>query len=119
MPDERRRPDHPRVPVQVPALTTPVDAIWNPSSTEARNLSQSGVLLQPASQISVGATVRVTLRLQRRTPLTLVGRVAWTRPDPGQDTWALGVEFAGELSGDMVTEIALDGPEPPPEAPPA
>jgi hypothetical protein len=50
--------------------------------------------------------VRVTLRLSRRPPLTLIGTVAWTRPHPDFPGWALGIRFDAELPGEMVAEIA-------------
>ncbi len=103
---ERRRPRHPRFPVRVPAATAPVDAVWEARPAEARNLSSGGVMLQAADIVAAGTRVRVTLRLRKREPLTLVGKVTWSQQHPDIFGWAIGIEFEGEIPGEMVAEIA-------------
>lgn len=106
MPLNRRRPSHTRFPLKVPAVTEPVEAAGGPEPGEARDLSRSGLGLRLKTLLVAGAPVRVTLRLRRRSPLTLMGTVAWVRPHLGSRGWALGIQFSEELPGDMVVEIA-------------
>lgn len=102
----RRRPSHHRFPLRVSAVTEPVERLGGPSQAEAWDLSRGGVGLRVEQAIVAGASMRVTLRLNRRPPLTLVGTIAWVRPHPDLPGWAVGVRFDEELSGEMVVEIA-------------
>lgn len=117
MPFNRRRPIHTRFPIQVPAVTEPVETPGGPDLGEARNLSRSGICLRLEKAIPPGAQVRVTLRLHRRQPLTLTGTVVWVQPHPDLPGWALGIRFDEELPGEMVVEIA-DEEHPPWATPP-
>jgi len=114
----RRRENHPRFPIRVPAVSEPMETPGRPEPAEAQDLSRGGMLLQLAQALAPGAPVRVTLSLQRRPPLVLEGTVAWVRPDPDVPGWALGIRFAGELPGELVAEIALEE-HPPWGRPPA
>jgi PilZ domain len=113
----RRRPGQVRVPVRVPALTETVDSPGPPDVGEAQDLSAGGIALRLAKAVVLGAAVRVTLRLRRRAPLSLAGKVVWVRPHPDLPGWMLGIQFGDELSGEMVAEIADE--EHPPWAPAA
>ncbi|MBI3988140.1 MAG: PilZ domain-containing protein [candidate division NC10 bacterium] len=106
VPLNRRRASHIRFPVRVPTVTEPVGAAADPDLGDVQNLSRSGVLLRLEKAITPGAPVRVTLRLHRRPPLTLMGTVVWVQPHPDFPGWALGIQFGEELPGEMVAEIA-------------
>jgi hypothetical protein len=102
----RRRTGHFRLPIRVPAVLDAIDGRAGRGRGEAQDLSSGGALLCLEQGIPPGTPVRVTLRLSRRPPLTLIGTVAWTRPHPDFPGWALGIRFDAELPGEMVAEIA-------------
>lgn len=106
MPSNRRRAGHARFPVRAPAVTEPVGTAGGPDVGEAQDLSAGGVAVRLAKAMKPGSPVRVTLRLHRRSSLTLVGTVVWVRPHPDLPGWALGIRFGEELAGEMVAEIA-------------
>jgi hypothetical protein len=64
-----------------------------------------------------GASVRATLRLSQRPPLTLIGTIVWIQPHPDFPGWALGIRFDTDLPLEMVGEIA-DAEYPPWTSPP-
>ena len=117
MPFNRRRPGQPRLPLLIPAVTEQVGTPGDPELGEAQNLSPSGVALRLEKALAPGAAVRVTLRLRRRPPLTLLGTVLWVRPHPDLPGWALGIRFDADLPGELVAEIGDE--EHPPWAAPA
>jgi hypothetical protein len=102
----RRRPGEVRIPVRVPAVTEAVDSAHSPDVGEAQDLSAGGMAVRLAKAMVPGAAVRVTLRLRRRAPLTLSGRVVWVQPHPDLPGWLLGIRFGETLPGEMVAEIA-------------
>ncbi len=112
IPWSRRRPDHPRFPLEVPTLATTAMPIEETAEGECLDLSRGGVGLRLGRDVAVGAPVRLTLRLKRQPPLTVQGRIAWIRPHPDFPGWAVGVQFHEELDGELVAEIA-DGEYPP------
>ncbi len=98
---------HTRLPVRVPAVSEPLGAAGDAEVGETENLSQSGIRLRlPTDAFVPGVPIRVTLRLQRRSPLTLTGRVVWVRPHPDLRGWAVGIQLGEHLSEEMVIEIA-------------
>ena len=98
---------HTRLPLRVPAVSESLGAAGDPEMGETENLSQTGMLLRlPTDALVPGAPIRVTLRLHRRSPLTLTGRVAWVRPHPDLRGWAVGIQLGEHLSEEMVIEIA-------------
>ena len=105
-PLNRRRPGQFRLPIRVPAVTEAIGACPVCRRGEAQDLSPGGALLCLEQGIPPGTPVRVTLRLSRRPPLTLIGTVVWTRPHSDIPGWALGIRFDADLPGEMVAEIA-------------
>jgi hypothetical protein len=112
----RRRAGQARLPLRVPVVAEPVERPEGPETGEAQDLSAGGVALRLARALAPGASVRVTLRLRRRPPISLKGTVAWVRPHPDFPGWSLGIRFGEELPGEMVAEIA-DEEHPPWAAP--
>jgi len=106
---------HTRLPVRVPAASEPLGAAGDPELGETENLSQTGIRLRLPNALLPGVPIRVTLRLHRRFPLTLMGRVVWVRPHPDLLGWAVGIQFGEHLPEEMVIEIA-DEEHPPWEA---
>lgn len=98
---DRRRTGHPRLPIRVPVVFDAIDG-----HGEAQDLSPGGALVRMEQALPPGASVRITLRLSQRAPLTLVGVVAWIQPHPDFPGWALGIRFDAELPGEVVAEIA-------------
>jgi hypothetical protein len=103
---------YPRLPLRVPVMSEPLDETGVPLQGESQNLSQGGILLRLPRGVTPRAPVRVTLQLQARGPLVLTGRVVWIRPHPDLPGWAVGVEFAEELS-DHVFLAIIDEEDPP------
>jgi hypothetical protein len=98
---DRRRTGHTRLPIRVPVVFDAIDG-----RGEAQDLSPGGALVRLEQALPPGASVRITLHLSQRAPLTLVGAVAWIRPHPDFPGWALGIRFDAELPGEMVADIA-------------
>jgi hypothetical protein len=101
---DRRRTGHPRLPIRVPIVLDTVDE--RAGRGEAQDLSPGEALVRLEQALPPGASVRVTLRLSQRAPLTLVGTVVWIQPYRDFPGWALGIRFDAELPGEMVAEIA-------------
>ncbi len=72
----------------------------------ARNLSRGGALLRLSESVILGAPVRVTLNLRRRTQLSLMGKAAWVRPIQDLPGWEMGIQFDEDLPEELVLEIA-------------
>ena len=112
MPNEgdvsRRRPADPRHPVQVPATVEAAVTVGLPQPGQIVNLSRGGLSLQFEGLLDPGAPVRVTLHIQGRVALTVVGRVAWVDRAFTAGKGTAGVAFRDELSGDLVAELATE-----------
>jgi hypothetical protein len=97
---EGRRPQgqkYPRLPLCVPATVTLLDRRGAPLAGESRNLSQGGIQLRLPRRLAPGTRLQVTLQMQEHAPLTLPGRVIWSRPHPDRPGWAVGVQFTAPL----------------------
>ncbi len=106
MQEERRRTDDIRFPLGVSAWTEP-RAGGRRIPGRAANLSRGGMLLQSPQAARPGAAVRVTLRLQQRPPLSLVGTIVWGQRILGAG-WELGIQFREELAGDLVATLVKE-----------
>ena len=107
---ERRRPGHVRFPVCVPALMVPAARPWGPSTSgETRNISRGGVRLRVAAATFPSHQVQVILPLVDQLSPTLTGTVVWSVGQSDAPGWDLGIQFAEEIPGRLVAEIADKG----------
>jgi len=107
---DRRRTGHPRLPIRVPIVLDAIDG--RAGRGEAQDLAPGGALVRLEQALPPGASVRATLRLSQRAPLTLVGTVVWIQPHPDFPGWALGIRFDTDLPTEMVADI-VDAEYPP------
>ncbi len=85
---------YPRLPLCVPVKGKLLDRPGASLEGESRNLSQGGIQLRLPRRIAPGTRLRVTLQMEDRGPLALMGRVIWSRLPPDLPGWAVGVQFA-------------------------
>jgi hypothetical protein len=107
---ERRRPDDPRVPLHVPFVAESPAIPDQRGTGTCLDLSQKGAGIRLGNSLRLGSAIRVTLQVCAVPLLRLEGRVAWVQKGSDASTWVMGVEFDGELPGELIAEIA--GAEP-------
>jgi hypothetical protein len=107
---ERRRPNDPRVPLRVPFVAESPALPDQRGTGTCLDLSQKGAGIRLGKSLGSGSAIRVTLQVCAVPLLKLEGRVAWVQKGSEPSTWVMGVEFDGELPGELITEIA--GTEP-------
>jgi hypothetical protein len=103
---ERRRSNDPRVSLRVPFIAESPAIPDQRGTGTCTDLSQRGAGIRLGKSLSSGSAIQVTLQVCAVPLLKLEGRVAWVQKGSDASTWVMGIEFDGELPGELIAEIA-------------